>query len=48
MRKRARRSAKRFTEEEFAKGWVMQMEKLVILRNWMTRSKDDERRDKNK
>ncbi|TVY78292.1 GDP-Man:Man(3)GlcNAc(2)-PP-Dol alpha-1,2-mannosyltransferase [Lachnellula suecica] len=32
MRLRARRSAKRFTEEEFAKGWTMQMEKLVILR----------------
>jgi len=32
MRKRARRSAKRFTEEEFAKGWTMQMEKLVVLR----------------
>ena len=32
MRRRARQSAKRFTEEEFAKGWITQMEKLVILR----------------
>jgi alpha-1,2-mannosyltransferase len=32
MRLRARESAKRFTEEEFAKRWVVQMEKLVILR----------------
>lgn len=31
MRKRARRSAKRFTEEEFAKDWIIQMEKLVAL-----------------
>jgi len=32
MRLRARESAKRFTEEEFAKGWVREMEKLVRLR----------------
>jgi alpha-1,2-mannosyltransferase len=32
MRLRARESAKRFTEEEFSKRWVVQMEKLVILR----------------
>lgn len=32
MRKRARQSAKRFTEEEFAKDWIIQMEKLVALR----------------
>lgn len=31
MRKRARKSAKRFTEEEFAKGWIRQMETLVKL-----------------
>ncbi|EJT79359.1 hypothetical protein GGTG_04443 [Gaeumannomyces tritici R3-111a-1] len=31
IRKRARQSAKRFTEEEFAKKWVAQMEKLVAL-----------------
>jgi alpha-1,2-mannosyltransferase len=32
MRLRARKSAKRFTEEEFAKGWVRNMEVLVQLR----------------
>jgi len=32
MRKRARHSAKRFTEEEFARGWVGQMDILVKLR----------------
>ncbi|KAG9237297.1 putative GDP-Man:Man(3)GlcNAc(2)-PP-Dol alpha-1,2-mannosyltransferase [Amylocarpus encephaloides] len=32
MRCRARKSAKRFTEEEFVKGWLKQMEKLVVLR----------------
>ena len=32
MRLRARESAKRFTEEEFAKGWIVQMERLVQLR----------------
>jgi alpha-1,2-mannosyltransferase len=32
IRHRARLSAKRFTEEEFSKGWVGQMEKLVELR----------------
>jgi alpha-1,2-mannosyltransferase len=31
MRRRARLSAKRFTEEEFSKGWVRQMENLVEL-----------------
>lgn len=31
MRKRARTSAKRFTEEEFAKRWIQQMESLVSL-----------------
>lgn len=32
MRLRARKSAKRFTEEEFAKGWIRNMEVLVKLR----------------
>jgi alpha-1,2-mannosyltransferase len=32
MRRRARLSAKRFTEEQFAKGWISQMERLVRLR----------------
>lgn len=32
MRLRARESAKRFTEEQFARGWITQMEKLVKLR----------------
>lgn len=32
MRLRARQSAKRFTEEQFAKRWILQMEKLVKLR----------------
>ncbi|KAK0099425.1 asparagine-linked glycosylation protein [Cadophora gregata] len=32
MRKRARESAKRFTEEEFMKGWIAVMERLVDLR----------------
>ena len=36
MRLRARRSAKRFTEEEFAKRWVSSMEKLVSLREQKT------------
>jgi alpha-1,2-mannosyltransferase len=31
MRRRARLSAKRFTEEEFSKGWIRQMGKLVDL-----------------
>lgn len=31
MRRRARLSAKRFTEEEFAKRFIKQMEKLVVL-----------------
>lgn len=31
IRQRARQSAKRFTEEEFAKKWIAQMEKLVAL-----------------
>ena len=33
MRRRARLSAKRFTEEEFSKGWVRQMEILVNLQS---------------
>jgi alpha-1,2-mannosyltransferase len=33
MRRRARISAQRFTEEEFSKGWVRQMEKLVVLQS---------------
>lgn len=33
MRRRARLSAKRFTEEEFSKGWIRQMEKLVDLQS---------------
>lgn len=32
LRLRARQSAKRFTEEQFAKSWIAQMEKLVKLR----------------
>lgn len=31
MRLRARTSAKRFTDEEFAKGFIEQVEKLVVL-----------------
>lgn len=31
MRKRARSSAKRFTEEAFAKRWIVQMERLVKM-----------------
>ncbi|KAK0613750.1 hypothetical protein B0T14DRAFT_284298 [Immersiella caudata] len=31
VRQRARESAKRFTEEEFAKRWTLQMEKLVAM-----------------
>jgi alpha-1,2-mannosyltransferase len=37
MRLRARKSAKRFTEEEFAKKWVYQMDLLIRLRNYMAR-----------
>jgi alpha-1,2-mannosyltransferase len=33
VRRRARQSAKRFTEEEFAKKWTAQMEKLVAMRS---------------
>jgi alpha-1,2-mannosyltransferase len=32
VRQRARQSAKRFTEEEFARRWTEQMEKLVRAR----------------
>jgi alpha-1,2-mannosyltransferase len=32
VRQRARQSAKRFTEEEFARRWTEQMEKLVALK----------------
>jgi alpha-1,2-mannosyltransferase len=32
MRTRARKSAKRFTEEEFAKGWLKALNELVALR----------------
>lgn len=32
VRQRARISAKRFTEEAFAKSWITQMEKLVDMR----------------
>jgi alpha-1,2-mannosyltransferase len=32
MRRRARLSAKRFTEEEFSKGWIRQMGILVALK----------------
>lgn len=31
MRLRARQSAKRFTEEEFARVWLLEMERLVNL-----------------
>ncbi len=33
VRRRARSSAKRFTEEEFVKKWTAQMEKLVAMRS---------------
>ncbi|KAK2066445.1 hypothetical protein P8C59_000268 [Phyllachora maydis] len=33
VRLRARRSAKRFTEEEFARKWTLQMEKLVAMKS---------------
>jgi alpha-1,2-mannosyltransferase len=33
VRQRARTSAKRFTEEEFARKWTVQMEKLVAVRS---------------
>ena len=33
IRRRARLSAKRFTEEEFSKGWIRQMEILVDLQS---------------
>ncbi|KAI1007478.1 GDP-Man:Man(3)GlcNAc(2)-PP-Dol alpha-1,2-mannosyltransferase [Podosphaera aphanis] len=33
MRKRARKSAKRFTENEFTAGWTVQMENLVSLQS---------------
>jgi len=32
MRRRARKSAQRFTEEEFAKGWLRALDELVALR----------------
>ena len=31
MRQRARKSAKRFTEEEFAKRWTAEMDHLITL-----------------
>jgi alpha-1,2-mannosyltransferase len=31
MRQRARKSSRRFSEEVFAKQWLQQMEKLVVL-----------------
>ena len=31
MRLRARQSAKRFTEEEFARLWIIEMERLIKL-----------------
>ncbi|RFU23901.1 hypothetical protein B7463_g12435, partial [Scytalidium lignicola] len=39
MRRRARISAKRFTEEEFAKGWIQVMQKLVSLQSSSSTSK---------
>ncbi|KAI9054084.1 hypothetical protein LZ554_001255 [Drepanopeziza brunnea f. sp. 'monogermtubi'] len=39
MRLRARQSAKRFTEEEFVKGWIALMEKLVDLRIRLAKAK---------
>lgn len=33
MRQRARESARRFTEEAFARSWILQMEKLVELQS---------------
>lgn len=40
MRKRARESAKRFTEEEFVKGWLAVMERLVDLRIRLAKGKE--------
>ena len=40
MRKRARESAKRFTEEEFVKGWLAVMERLVDLRIQLVKGKE--------
>jgi alpha-1,2-mannosyltransferase len=37
MRLRARKSAKRFSEEVFAERWVEHMERLVSLQNPMGR-----------
>jgi len=31
MRARARESARRFTEEEFARRWIVEVEKLVMM-----------------
>lgn len=38
MRRRARISAKRFTEEEFAKGWLKALDELVALRKERSKS----------
>ncbi len=43
MRLRARESAKRFTEEEFVKGWIATMEKLVQLRIRISSGKGEAR-----
>lgn len=32
VRLRARKSAKRFTEEEFARRWIVQLEKCVVMK----------------
>ncbi|KAH7320237.1 alpha-1,2-mannosyltransferase alg11 [Stachybotrys elegans] len=35
VRQRARKSAQRFTEEEFARGWLVEMERLVAIKKQM-------------
>lgn len=42
MRQRARKSAKRFTEDEFATGWLRALDELVVL--WQRRNKQSRRR----
>ena len=37
MRRRARASARRFTEEAFAKAWIRQMEGLVVMQSSITK-----------
>ena len=37
MRRRARASARRFTEKAFAKTWIRQMEGLVVIQSTITK-----------